>query len=144
MAPEAPALETFLGNKERLRGARLELDKDSAAGGPVKELVTQLRAALPAALPGELSEERFRVPDSPYVVDFALEGPKALLIVPRPEHRAAGSSQQLSGRGQLMEKTLEAMGWRTCWMWPEEWSPKLLSTPEDEVKEAFQNLLGKP
>eukprot|EP00933_Yihiella_yeosuensis_P030596 TRINITY_DN24219_c0_g1_i1.p1 TRINITY_DN24219_c0_g1~~TRINITY_DN24219_c0_g1_i1.p1 ORF type:complete len:1021 (+),score=296.66 TRINITY_DN24219_c0_g1_i1:130-3192(+) len=132
LAEDAPALEAFLASKEKLRNARFELNLEEDSSH--SSLIAQLRSALPATLPGELSEQQFRVPETPYVVDIGLEGMKAALVVPRPEHRLVGV-QKLSGRGRLMENTLQEMGWRTCWVWPEEWSAKLSSSSSVEGPE---------
>mmetsp|Transcript_10056 Transcript_10056/g.31578 ORF Transcript_10056/g.31578 Transcript_10056/m.31578 type:complete len:940 (-) Transcript_10056:26-2845(-) len=141
-AEEAPAMEAFLTRAEeqarRPERNRFKLDREA---GP-SALLERLQAALPALLPGKPREERFLVPSTPYVVDVALEDQRLLLLVPRAVHRAVGSCA-LSGSARLMERTLDAMGWRLQWIWPEQWSARLDSLAESEGKEeALEALRG--
>ncbi|CAE7858196.1 unnamed protein product, partial [Symbiodinium microadriaticum] len=134
LAPHAPALDTsFAFSKEedvQLPSFSFAKDLESEA------LVRGLRLALPAALPSEDVAELFQVRGTPYVADFAFERLQTLLVVPRKEHMTAERGKQLSGFGRLMESTLEAMGWRTCWAWPEDWQS--LQQPSGDAVEALR------
>jgi len=134
LAPHAPALDTaFAFSKEE----DVQLPSFAFAKDLEREaLVRGLRLALPAALPSEDVAELFQVRGTPYVADFAFERLQTLLLVPREKHRAKGVGKQLSGFGRLMESTLQAMGWRTCWAWPEDWQS--LQQPSGDAVEALR------
>ncbi|CAK0908694.1 unnamed protein product [Prorocentrum cordatum] len=109
LAPEGPSVESYLLWKRLAKGqVRFDLAREQQAVGSV----ASLRAGLPQALPGEVCLEQHAVQGSPYVADFALEGRKAVLVVPRSVHQAADRDGALSGPGRLMQRTLEALGWR--------------------------------
>ncbi|CAE7626691.1 unnamed protein product [Symbiodinium sp. CCMP2456] len=135
LAPHAPALldTSFAFSKEDVQLPSFALAKDVES----EALVRGLRLALPAALPSEDVAELFQVRGTPYVADFAFERLQTLLVVPRKEHMTAGrAGKQLSGFGRLMESTLKAMGWRTCWAWPEDWQS--LQQPSGDAVEALR------
>lgn len=145
LAPNAAALETLLVNKDKLHMVGFELANNSAsASAEVSDptsLIGQLRATLPAALPAENCEERFHVSGTPYIADFGFEHLRTLLVIPRADHVSSLAGKQIGGQGLLMERTLETLGWRICWMWPQDWSAKLVS-PSQEAVDALQTLLS--
>uniref|UniRef100_A0A7S1RGS0 RAP domain-containing protein n=1 Tax=Alexandrium catenella TaxID=2925 RepID=A0A7S1RGS0_ALECA len=134
-------MEAFLSQAGKQAKNRFRLSQEVGSSA----FLDRLRSALPALFPNMACEERFAVPSTPYVVDLALEDRGLLLVVPRAAHLAAGS-RELSGSAQLMERTLEAMGWKLQWIWPEQWSPRLDSLAGSEGKEealdALRGLVG--
>jgi len=146
LAQEAPALEALL--------QRLELKARVATGKPRFELAEEpraletlslLRAAIAigardaSTAPGSRHcQERFEVPGTPYLVDFALPERRLLLLVPRLEHSSApgldGSPAGLSGAGALAEGVLAALGWKLRWVWPHEWDARLAPAAEHSGK----------
>merc|ERR1712228_1110993 len=109
-----------------------------ATNASSQAVTSQLGALLLKLVPGEICEQSFSVPNTPYVVDFAVAARRLLIVVPRPNHRSL-AEQRLSCQGKLMETVLHSMDWQVRWLWPEEWAE---GSTEGSNEETLRILLG--
>eukprot|EP00927_Polykrikos_kofoidii_P040676 TRINITY_DN34722_c0_g1_i1.p1 TRINITY_DN34722_c0_g1~~TRINITY_DN34722_c0_g1_i1.p1 ORF type:complete len:974 (+),score=177.84 TRINITY_DN34722_c0_g1_i1:65-2923(+) len=118
MTPEAHGLEEALTQLAIRPGkARFEFREPNQLASAT---VGALREALLELAPAEPREDMYLVPGTPYVAHVALEGPRLLVVVPRADHLVAiGDTLSLNGAGIMMQRTLEALGWRLLWTWPD-------------------------